>query len=87
VNGALNTTPVPITCAITSAAGANTVVTCTATQSLGTSPRQYLASAVFLQTATPGQGGPAKVDPTVSTDASAQFFGSPSANIFAACGP
>jgi len=79
VNGALNTTPVPISCVITS----STVVTCTATAGLGAAPRQYLASAVFLQTPTAGQGGPAIS--TVSTDQSARFFGSVSANIFAAC--
>ena len=79
--GALNTTPVPITCVITSA----TVVTCTANASLGNAPNQFLASAVFLQTATAGQGGPAVVAPTVSTDPSAKFFGSVSANIFSPC--
>jgi len=81
VNGALNTTPVPISCTITSP----TVVTCTATGGLGTAPRTYLASAVFLQTAAAGQGGPAIVSPAVSTDQSARFFGSVSANIFAPC--
>jgi len=95
VNGALNTTPVPITCAISTVGGIDPVtaevtpteVTCTANGGLGKSPRQFLASAVFLQTATAGQGGPAKVNPAISTDQSAQFFGSVSANIFATCGP
>jgi len=81
--GALSTTPTPITCTINTP----TKVRCLGNASLGNSPKSYLASAVFLQTATPGQGGPAIVDPTVSTDASAQFFGSVSGNIFAACPP
>jgi len=81
--GALSTTPTPITCTIQSA----TQVRCLANAPLGNSPKSYLASAVFLQQAQAGQGGPAIVDPGVSTDPSAQFFGSVSANIFAACPP
>jgi hypothetical protein len=80
-NGVLNTTPVPINCAITSAAGVKTVVTCTAASSLGVAPKAYFATATFLQSA------PVKVAPAVSTDPSAVFFGSVNTNILAPCPP
>ena len=84
-SGALNTTPVPITCKLTDGPGSTgtatnpTVVTCTPNAGLGLTPKSYLASAVFLQTA------PVKVLPSVSSDPSAVFFGSVSANVFAPC--
>jgi hypothetical protein len=83
-NGALNPNPLAITCTITSAAGANTVVTCKPTAALGKAPSSYLASAVFLQTPT-ADGGPAIVDPSVSTDPSAKFFGSRTRTIIGPC--
>jgi len=84
-SGALSTTATPITCKLTDGPGSTgtatnpTVVTCTPNGGLGLTPKAYLASAVFLQTA------PVKVLPAVSADPSAVFFGSVSANVFAPC--
>ena len=83
-SGALLPTPVPITCTVTTPAP-KTVVTCTAgAAAIGKSPNSFLASAVFLQTPT-ADGGPAIVDPSVSTDPSAKFFGSTTLPILAPC--
>jgi hypothetical protein len=86
--GALSTTPTPIDCAISGPKQ----VKCTAAAPLGNSPNSFVASAVFLPTATTdpaagGPSGPAIVDPATSTDPSARFSGSANRTIFAACGP
>jgi hypothetical protein len=85
-NGALATTSTPIKCVITDPV----TVTCTAISSLGTAPASFLASAVFLPTATQdstqgGPSGPAIVDASVSKDPSARFSGNASGSVFGAC--
>jgi len=87
LDAAGNPVEVPINCVITSP----TRVTCTATSPLGNSPSSFVATAVFLSTATQdvaqgGPSGPAVVAPATSTDPSARFTGNASRTLFAPCG-
>ncbi|MFL5366708.1 MAG: hypothetical protein ACJ781_14660, partial [Myxococcales bacterium] len=87
--GALSTTPTPIDCSITDSKHVHCVA---AAPGLGTSPKSFVASAVFLPTVTAdpaagGPSGPAIVASATSTDPSARFSGSANRTIFAACGP
>jgi hypothetical protein len=92
LDGAGNPVQIPIDCAITSP----TRVICTAAAPLGNSTQSqlnsFVASAVFLPTATTdpkagGPSGPAVVAASTSTDPSARFSGNASSNVFAPCGP